>query len=73
MINQPWIYGIPSKKQAQNQTVTNFNYWTVIGSYKNWNIINLSPKSTPFEAFEGIHMFVPDKISDNMASLVQYL
>ena len=31
----------------------------------------MSPKSTPFEAFEEIHQVVLDSISDNMASLVQ--
>ena len=42
-----------------------------MGSYNNFNIINLTPKSTPFEAFDEIHQVVPDIISDNMASLVQ--
>ena len=32
----------------------------------------MSPKSTPFEAFEEIHQVVLDIISDNMDSLVQY-
>ena len=31
----------------------------------------MSPKSTPFEAFEEIHQVVLDSISDNMVSLVQ--
>ena len=44
----------------------------VIGSYNNWNIIHLSHKSTPFEAFEEINQDVLGVISDNMASLVQY-
>ena len=32
----------------------------------------MSPKSTPFDAFQEIHKVVLDRISDNMASLVQY-
>ena len=40
-------------------------------SYKNWNIIHLTPKSTLFEEFDEINQVVLDSISDNMASLVQ--
>ena len=36
-----------------------------------WNIIELTPKSTPFEAFDDIHKVFLDRISENMASLVQ--
>ena len=39
--------------------------------YKNWNIIDLTPKSTSFEAFNEIHKVVFDGISKNMASLFQ--
>ena len=35
------------------------------------NIINLTPKSIPFEALDEIHQVVLDRISENMASLVQ--
>ena len=71
MLDKPWIYGIPSTKQARYKLVTNCNYWPVLGSYNNWNIIELTPKSIPFEAFDEIHKVVHDKISENMASLVQ--
>ena len=71
MMYKPWIYGIPSKKHARYQPVINCTYWTVLGSYNNWNIIELTPKSTPFEAFQKIHQVVLDRISENMASLVQ--
>ena len=60
-----------SKEQARYQPVTNCNYWPVRGPYKNWNIIELTPKSTPFEAFDDIHKVVLDGISENMASLFQ--
>ena len=72
MIYQPWIYGIPSKKKSQYQPVINFNYRPVISSYNNWNIIQLSPKSKPFEAFKDIYQVFLDIIRDNMASLVQH-
>ena len=64
-------YGITSKKQARYQPVTNCTYWPVLGSYKNWNIIELTPKSTTFESFDEIHKVVLDRISENMSSLAQ--
>ena len=67
----PWISGIPSKKQACYPPVANCTYWPVLGSYKNWNIIELTPKSTSFQAFDDIHKVVLDGISENMDSLVQ--
>ena len=42
-----------------------------MGLYKNWNFIELTSKSTPFEVFDDIHKVVLDVISENMASLVQ--
>ena len=71
MLDQPWIYGTTSKKEAHHQPVTYCAYWPVLGSYNNCNIIHLSPKPTPFEAFEEIHKVVLDRKSDNTASLVQ--
>ena len=64
-------FGIPSTKQALYQPVINCTYWPVLGSYNNWNIVELTPKSIPFEAFDEIHNLVLDRISENMASLVQ--
>ena len=71
MIDQPWISGVQSTKQACYQPIINCTYWTVMGPYKNWNIIHLTPKSIPSEAFDEIHQVVLDGISENMASLVQ--
>ena len=34
MIDQPWISGIHSKKQAHYQYITNCTYWPVLYSYK---------------------------------------
>ena len=42
-----------------------------MASKYNWNIIELTPKSTPFEAFGEIHKVVLDEISENIALLVQ--
>ena len=41
------------------------------GPIKNCNIIELTPKPTPFEAFDDIHKVVLDGISHDMDSLVQ--
>ena len=71
MLYKTWIDGIPSNKQAHYQPVTNCTYWPVLGSYKNWTIIELTPKSVPFEAFDKIHQVVLYRISENIASLFQ--
>ena len=71
MIYKPWIPVIPSKKQRRYQPVTNFTSCPVLGSFNNWNIIQLSHKSIPFEVFEEIYQVFIDGISDNMASLVK--
>ena len=71
MLDKPWIYGILSKKQARYQHITNFMYWQVLGSYNNLNIIDLTPKSITFEAFDDINKVILDRTSENMASLLQ--
>ena len=68
--HKPWISVISSNKQEHYKTVTKCNYWPVLGSFNNWNIILLSPKSTSYNTFDEIHQFVIDGISNNMASLV---
>ena len=42
-----------------------------MGPYKNRNIIELTQKPIPFEAFDDINKVGIDGISENMASLVQ--
>ena len=71
MIEKTCIYCITSKKCYQ--PVTNCIYLSVLGSYNNWNIIDLAPKLTPFEAIDGINQVDLDRISDYMASLVQWV
>ena len=71
MLDQPWISGVPSTKQAHYQPVINCTYWPVLVPYNNWNIIHLTPKSIPSEAFDEIHQVVLGVIRENMALLVQ--
>ena len=71
MLDKLWISGIPPDKQKRYKPVTKCNYWTVLGSFNNWNIIKLSQKSTSSEIFDEIYQVVIDGISDNMASLVK--
>ena len=62
---------IPSDKQDRYKPVTKCTYWPVLGSFNNWNIIELLSKSTSSNKFDEIHQVVLDGISDNMASLVE--
>ena len=71
MLDKAWISGIPSDKQDCYKPVTNCNYWPVLSAFNNWNIIELSSKSTSSDTFDEIHQDVLDGISDNMASLVE--
>ena len=66
MLYKPWIPGIPSDKQDRYKPVTKYTYWPVLGAFKNWNIIQLSSKSTSSDTFDEIHQVVLDGISDNM-------
>ena len=49
MIYKPWIYGIPQEKQERYKPVTKCTYWPVLGSFNNWNKIELSQKSTSYD------------------------
>ena len=64
------MYGIPSDKQERYKPVTKCSYFPVLGSFNDWNIIELSQKSTSSDTFDEIHQAVLDGISYNMASLV---
>ena len=71
MLDKRWIYGIPSDEQDCDKPVTKCTYWPLLGYFNNWNIIQLSQKSTPSDASDEINKIVPDGISDNLASLVE--
>ena len=71
MLDKPWISGIPSEKQERYKPVTKCNHRPVLRYFNNWNIIQLSSKSTSSDTFDEINHVVLDGISDNMASLVE--
>ena len=71
MLDKLYISGIPSDKQECYNPVTNCNYLPVLGFFNNWNIIQLSQKSTPSDVFYEIHQVVLDGVSENMASLLE--
>ena len=71
MLDKSWISGIPPNKQDCYKPVTNCTYWPLLGKSNNWNIIQLSQKSTPSDEFDEIQRVVLDGISENMASLVE--
>ena len=70
ILDKPRISGIPPNEQEIYKTVTNFTYWPVLGSFNNWNIIQLSHKSTPSDAFDEVCQGILDGISDHMASFL---
>ena len=43
----------------------------MLGSFNNWNIIQLTNKTTSSEDYDAVQKVVIDGISDNMASQVQ--
>ena len=51
ILDKPWISGIPSYEQDRYKPVTKCTYWPLLGYLNNWNIIQLSQKSTPSDAF----------------------
>ena len=55
MLDKPWISGTTSDKQERYQPVKKCMYWPVLGPFNNWNIIQLSQKSAPFDQFDEIH------------------
>ena len=71
MLDKTCISGIPSDEQECYKPVTKCTYCPVLGYFNNWNIILLSQKSTPSDAFDEMHQVVLDGISDNMAALVE--
>ena len=71
MLENPLNPGFPPHQQPHYQPVIFFTYWTVLGSFKNWNITTLSHKAMKSETFEEIHQVVLYGNSDNMNELVQ--
>ena len=71
MLDKPWISGIPPYEQERYKPVTKCTYWPVLGYFNNWNIIELTQKSTSHDAFDQIQQVVLDVISDDTALLVE--
>ena len=71
VLDKPWISGTPSDKQERYKPVNNCTYWPLVGPLNNWNIIQLSQKSTPYDTFDEIHQVFLDGISDHMALLFE--
>ena len=66
-----FIFVLTPQQQLCYQYSVYCTYWTVLGSFNNWNIIALSQKSTTSAGFEEIYQVVLYGISDNTDSLVQ--
>ena len=66
-----WVHGIPLKQQPCYQPVKYCTYWPVLGSFNNWNIIQLSHKASSSEEIDKIHQVLIDGISDNRYELLQ--
>ena len=60
-----------TRKKERYKPVTKCTYWPVLGSFNNWNIIQLSHKSNPYDAFDEIYQVVLDGISENMDLLFE--
>ena len=71
MLDKSWISGIPSDKQDCYKPVTKCTYWPVLGYFNNWNNIQLSHKSIPYDAFDEIQQVVIGVIGDHVVSLVE--
>ena len=55
MLDKPWISGTPPDEQYRYKPVTKCTYWPVLEHFNNWNMIQLSHKSTPSDTFDEIH------------------
>ena len=71
ILDKLWISGTPSEKQERYKPVTKCTYWTLLGSFNNWIMIQLSQKSNSSDTFDEIHQFFIDGMSGNMSSLVK--
>ena len=55
ILDKPWLSGITPDEQERYKPVTKCTYWLVLGSFSNWNIIQLSQNSTLSGVFDEIH------------------
>ena len=71
MLDNLWAYKVDPNKQPRYQPVVYCTYWTVLGSFNKWNIIQFTNKTTSSEYFDAVHTVVLYGISEDMAYLVQ--
>ena len=71
ILDQTWVPGFPAQQKPHYQPIQYCTYWTVLGSFNKWNILQLSHKGKSSEEMDKIRQVVLDSISNNMAALVQ--
>ena len=70
ILYKPWIIGSDSARKPHYQHVEDYTKWSMLGSFKNWNIIRFTNKTTTNDEFDAVHKLLLDGISDNMYELV---
>ena len=71
MFDKPWYTGVPPHQQQRYQSIIDFTHSPVLGSFNNWNIVQLSHKQTSSKDIDKGNQVVIDGTNDNMAVLVQ--
>ena len=70
MLDNTWSYNVEPNNHPCYQTVVDYTYWPMLGSFNNWDIIQFTNKTTPIEEFYAVHKVAIYGMSENMASLV---
>ena len=71
MLYQLWTTGTPEQQQPLYQPVKEFTYCPVVGYFNNWNIVQLSHKSTSSGEIDITNQVVLNGTRYNMAALVK--
>ena len=72
MLDNPWARKVYHNKQPHYQPVIDCTYWPMLDAFNNWNITQLTNKTTSSENFDAVHKVVLYGTGDNMASLVHW-
>ena len=70
MLYNTWAYKVYPNKHPCYQPDVDWAYWPVLGSFNDWNIIQITSKTTSSEDFYLLHKVVLGGISWNMDYLV---
>ena len=70
-LDKLWKSGMTPHQQPHYKPVKDFTYWTVLGYFNKWNLIQFSNKATTRDGVANINQIVLDGISINLAELVQ--